>query len=81
MIAEPVRRTGEQITLPPRLRNGVGLGLFLGCAHAFSALGAVGKRGPRSFGPAATLAHMLERRRFPFFPRLSDAGEEELQLG
>jgi hypothetical protein len=53
--------------------------LFLD-AHPFGALGAVGKRRPRRLGPAATLAYMLERCRVPLGPRLSDAGEEELEV-
>jgi hypothetical protein len=44
------------------------------------ALSAVGERDPRRFRPAATFAHMLERRRLPLGPRLGDAGEEEAEL-
>jgi hypothetical protein len=49
-------------------------------AHPFPArrLARVGAHG--SFGPAATLAHMVERCRFCLNPRLFSAGEEELQV-
>ena len=49
-------------------------------AHRFRSLGTIGERLPGGFGPAATLAHMLERRRFPLGPRLFGPGEEELEV-
>src|SRR6266550_7300840 len=42
--------------------------------------GAVRKLNPSSLGAAATLAHMLERCRVRFLPRLSDASKEELEV-
>jgi hypothetical protein len=58
------------------------LGLTLGfsSAHRFGSRGAVGELLPGGFGPAATLAHMLERCRFPLDPRLFGPGEEELEV-
>ena len=35
---------------------------------------------PRSFGPAATLAHVVERCRFRLCARLFGTSEEELQV-
>ena len=49
-------------------------------AQPFGAPCRVGERGPGGFGPAATLAHMLKRRRFRLGPRLLGTGEEELQV-
>jgi hypothetical protein len=62
------------------LRKLLGLSLGLGRAHRFGAFGAIGERLPGGFGPAATLAHMLERRRFPLDPCLFGSGEEELEV-
>jgi len=49
-------------------------------AQFFAALGRARKSGPGSFGPAATLAHKVERCRFRLDPRLIGAVEEELQV-
>jgi hypothetical protein len=46
-------------------------------AQTFAALCLVGESGPRSRGPEATLAHMVERCRFALGPRLFGTGEEE----
>ena len=62
------------------LRQLLGLPLGLRRAHRFGALGTIGERLPGGFGPAATLSHMLERRRFPLDPRLFGPGEEELEV-
>ena len=40
-----------------------------------------GERTPGCLGATATLAHMVERRRFRLGPRLIGAGEEELEIG
>lgn len=40
-----------------------------------------GERTPGCLGATATLAHMIERRRFRLDPRLIGAGEEELEIG
>jgi hypothetical protein len=62
------------------LRKLLGLPLGLRRAHRFGTLGAIGERLPGGFGPAATLTHMLERRRFPLDPCLFGSGEEELEV-
>lgn len=49
-------------------------------AQQLAAAGLVGKDVPRSFGPAATLAHMVERCRFCLLPGLFGPGDEELQV-
>ncbi|MFL6850360.1 MAG: hypothetical protein ACJ8EH_05825 [Sphingomicrobium sp.] len=49
-------------------------------AQLFAALCLVRESRPGGFGPAATLSHMLERRRLPLDPRLFGTGEEELQV-
>ncbi len=49
-------------------------------AHPFTALRLIGQRLPCGLGPAATLAHMLERRRFPLGPCLLGPGEEEIEI-
>jgi len=49
-------------------------------AQPFAALCLVGESGPGSLGPAATLAHEVERCRFRLRPRLFGAVEEELQV-
>jgi hypothetical protein len=49
-------------------------------AHALAPLCLVGERGPGSFRPTATLAHMLECRRFSLVASLIGAREEELQV-
>jgi len=49
-------------------------------AQLFTALCLVREGGPGDFGPAATLAHEVERCRFRLDPRLIGAGEEELQV-
>jgi len=43
-------------------------------------LGLVGERHPCRFGPVATLAHMIERRRLRLVPRLRGTGKKELQI-
>ena len=48
--------------------------------HPFGLLGLIGERRPRLLRPAATLAHMLERRRFRLGPRLFGARQEELEV-
>jgi hypothetical protein len=54
--------------------------LYIFAPQLFAALGLVRESRPGSFGPAATLAHMVERCRFRLNPRLFSAGEEELQV-
>jgi len=49
--------------------------------HALAPLCAVGKHLPCGFGPAASLAHMVERRRVSLGSRLLGTGEEELEAG
>jgi hypothetical protein len=49
-------------------------------AQPFAFLRLLRQSGPGSFGPAATLAHEVERRRFRLGPRLIGAVEEELQV-
>jgi hypothetical protein len=48
-------------------------------AQSLAALCLVREIGPRGFGPAATLAHEVERCRIRLGPRLFSAVEEELQ--
>jgi hypothetical protein len=62
-----------------------GLGLFgfplrLGFFQVFAAFGALGECAPRRFGPAATLAHMVERGLIRFAARLSGARTKELEV-
>ena len=57
------------------------LALLFFDAERFGAFGAIGELLPRSLGPAATLSHMLERRRAALNPRLLDAGAIELECG
>ena len=47
-------------------------------AQAFCPLRLSGERVPGCFGATATLAHVVERRRFRLGPRLIGAGEKEL---
>lgn len=49
-------------------------------AHCRRAFRPVSKRRPSRFGPAATLAHMLERCRVRLRPRLVGTGEQEFQV-
>ena len=49
-------------------------------AQSFAALRLLRESGPGSLGPAATLAHVVERRHFRLGPRLVGTGEEELQV-
>ena len=58
----------------------LGLPSRLGDAHRFRSLGAVGERRPRRFGPAATLAHMVERCRVRLRGRLGGARAEKLEV-
>jgi hypothetical protein len=46
-------------------------------ARILGALGALGELRPSVLGPAATLAHMLERRHFRLGPGLIGAGSVE----
>ena len=63
------------------LRLNLGLRLPQGFRrlHRFGPLGAVGQGLPGRFGAAATLAHMVERRRLSFSPSLSDSGKVEVE--
>jgi hypothetical protein len=61
-------------------RSGFGFPLGLLDAQLLAAARLVGKHRPRRFGPAATLAHVVERRRFRLAPRLLGTGKEELQV-
>lgn len=63
------------------LRLGLGFALRFRDPHVLGALGAVGEHRPRRLGPAATLAHMLERCLLGFRVRLGGASAEELQIG
>jgi len=54
--------------------------LFIFKAQVDPALRFLGESGPGSFGPAATLAHVVERCRFCLGARLIGAVEEELQV-
>src|SRR6185437_14189988 len=74
---------------PRRVRAGLGnlpgggllrLPLRFLLAKLLASLGTVGERLPGGFGPAATLAHMIERRRVRLGPRLLGTGEEELKV-
>src|SRR4051794_30281792 len=56
------------------------LALLLFVAQLFGPLRLRGERGPRGLRPAATLAHMVERRRISIRARLIDAREEESQV-
>jgi len=51
-----------------------------GLAQLLAAFSAVGERLPRCLGPAATLAHMVERCRIRLTAGLLGTGEEELQV-
>ena len=62
------------------LRKLLGLPLGLRRTHRFRSFGTIGERLPGGFRPAATLAHMLERRRFPLDPRLFGPGEKKLEV-
>lgn len=54
-------------------------GLF-GVPQPFGMLRSIGERNPRSFGPAATLAHMVERCRFRIGASLCGACTKELKV-
>src|SRR5437868_12789505 len=68
-----------------KLQSGLGRGFRFApgfrLAHPLAPLSAVGERLPRRLGPAATLAHMLERRRFRLGRGLIGARLEELEVG
>jgi hypothetical protein len=49
-------------------------------SRSFACVGLVGERHPRRFGPVATLAHMIERRRLRLVQRLRGTGKKELQI-
>jgi len=49
-------------------------------AQRFGVLRLFRESGPGSFGPAATLAHEVERCPFRLGPRLFGTGEEELEV-
>lgn len=51
-----------------------------GLAHQSGAFRSVRKRRPCGFGPAATIAHVLERRRICIRPRFIGAGKQEFQV-
>ena len=49
-------------------------------AHQLTPPRLISEHRPRCLGPAATLAHMVERRRFGLDPGLFGTGEEDLQV-
>jgi hypothetical protein len=51
-----------------------------GGTQLFAAFGAIGERLPCLFGPAATIAHMVERCRLSFRSRLGDTSKEEVTV-
>ena len=49
-------------------------------SQPFAVLRLFRERGPGGFRPSATLAHMVERRRFSLVAGLVGTGKEELQI-